>query len=267
MNKIEYNRSAVQCNLNMGLLTKRARYKIAHDEIQLSINNKYLPLHHNDNSKTTSIIASSSIIPTTIETTTDCDSLQSIGDRLQSKLPIKFISSCSLPILNAYNDHRNHHHSINKIVKRNYLNKNDFILLAKSLQSKINVINAIIARLIQFITFNNRRGLHSQRHQQQQKQNKVTKDSKFAPNEIVSNDDRVRCCKNSNRYKSLECVNIKVNKNNNNIKNVWWYRNNSIGSHYIRQSLSLYAASGFLLMLCCLVIPAAAASTQAPHPM
>lgn len=249
----------------MGLLTKKARYKIAHDEIQLSINNKNLPLHQNDNLKTTQITATSS--------STDCDSLQSIGDRLQSKLPIKFISTCSLPILNAYNDHCNHHHSINKLVKRNYLNKNDFNWLTTNLQSKINVINAIIARLIQFITFNSRRGHHIQQQQhqpnQQKQNNNLTKDSKFAPNENLSNYDRVRCCKKSNRYKSLKCVNIKVKNNHqNNIENVWWwYRNNSIGLHYIRQSLSLYAASGFLLMLCCLVIPAAAASTQAPHPM
>lgn len=119
---------------------------------------------------------------------------------------------------------------------------------------KITIANKLIKRFTQLISFN-----QDHKSSASSYTNAVT----IAPtNNTNINDnanlDRIESADTNDRNNSTK---YKLNSNYNNT-----VTNTTHSQCFLRQSLSLYAASGFLLALCYLVIPAAA-TIDIPHPM
>lgn len=131
---------------------------------------------------------------------------------------------------------------------------------APSSSLKISIANKIIARFTQLISFNQDHKSSASSYTNAVTIAPTNKTNTNHNNDIdIANFDRIEESANTN-----DRNNSTKHKYNNNRNN-----NNSVNTHsqyFIRQSLSLYAASGFLLALCYLVIPAAA-SIDTPHPM
>lgn len=217
----------------MGLVAKRERYKADRGMQQSEINRK-TPFQSIDDSETDLLTSNTPLH----------------APPLQSKFNALHARREQLK--------RHRRRSADKAANKNYSNKSEIISLSQSFHSKLSAINAIIARLMQFITFNKKPNRNASIKSLNTKHT-----DKVAPNEI----ERARCCKRkrnkSNRSRTPKCVNVKhvASADGGRCTERCWN-----GLDFIRQSLSLYAASGFLLMLCCLVIPAAAAA-EALHPM
>lgn len=129
---------------------------------------------------------------------------------------------------------------------------------ALSSSLKITIANKIIARFTQLISFNQD---HKSSASPYTNAVTIAPTNKTNTNTNNNNDndylDRIESANTNDRNNSTK---HKYNNNNNNVNN------NPHSQYFIRQSLSLYAASGFLLALCYLVIPAAAL-IDTPHPM
>lgn len=145
--------------------------------------------------------------------------------------------------------------------KRNHSNEMERKLRSKrkcSSSLKITIANKLIARFTQLISFN-----QDHKSSASSYTNAVT----IAPTNNTNNNDnhnldRIESANTNDRNNSTKHkYNIDNYNNNNNTVN-----NTTHSQCFVRQSLSLYAASGFLLALCYLVIPAAA-TIDIPHPM
>lgn len=127
---------------------------------------------------------------------------------------------------------------------------------------KITIANKIISRFTQLISFNQDHKSLASSYTNAVTiapptiNNKVNNKNNHHLNSDNNNLDRIESANTNDRNNSTK---HKYNTNNNN-NNV----NNTHSQYFIRQSLSLYAASGFLLALCYLVYPVTAAAGAPP---